>query len=140
VIQLDITPTVLAATGSAANDAVFDGVNLLPFLEGSDRGSPHDTLFWRFGEQMAIRRGEWKLVRWGTNETTLPGERWPKLYRISSDIGESQDLAAEEPAQVAELDAAWQAWNRELPPPRGKSGEQTPRREKNGKNRKRSSA
>jgi arylsulfatase A-like enzyme len=124
VIQLDIAPTVLAAAEVTAPDAAFDGVNLLPFLSGSDRGPPHDTLFWRFGEQMAIRRGEWKLVRWGTNETTLPGEQWPKLFRLSSDIGESRDLAAEEPAKVAELEAAWQAWNRELPPSRGRSGEQ----------------
>jgi arylsulfatase A-like enzyme len=140
VIQLDIAPTVLAAAGVEAGGAAFDGVNLLPHLTGADPAPPHDSLFWRFGEQMAIRRGDWKLVRWGTNETVHTDEHWPKLYRISTDTSESRDLSAEERAKVGELEATWQAWNRELPPPRGKSGEQTPRREKSGKNRKRSAA
>jgi arylsulfatase A-like enzyme len=90
---------------------------------------PHDTLFWRFGEQMAIRRGDWKLVRWGSNEAVDAGETWPKLYDLVSDVGESRDVAARKPERVAELEAAWCAWDATLPRPTGRSGEQRVNRE-----------
>jgi arylsulfatase A-like enzyme len=122
VMQIDIAPTVLAAAGIDATDARFDGVDLLPHLIGRAERPPHDTLFWRFGEQMAIRRGDWKLVRFGPDETIDPDESWPKLFRLSDDIGEARDLASAEPGKVAELEAAWRAWNAELPPPVGRSG------------------
>jgi arylsulfatase A-like enzyme len=122
VMQIDIAPTVLAAAGVDAADARFDGVDLLPHLTGRAAAPPHDTLFWRFGAQMAIRRGDWKLVRFGRDETIDREESWPKLFRLSDDIAETHDLAAAEPAKVAELEASWRAWNAELPPPVGRSG------------------
>src|SRR5579875_2853168 len=65
VIQLDILPTALAAAGvAAAPDWRLDGVNLLPHLAGEASAPPHDNLYWRMGEQTAIRRGDWKLVRY----------------------------------------------------------------------------
>ena len=65
VIQLDILPTALAAAGAAAtDDANIDGVNLLPYLSGENDGEPHEALYWRFGQQMAIRKGDWKLVQY----------------------------------------------------------------------------
>lgn len=133
VIQLDFSPTALAAAGMEANDAKFDGVNLLPHLTGKNSAPPHDTLYWRFGEQMAIRRGEWKLVRYGGNEKIDANETWPKLYRLSDDIGEAKDLSQSEPAKVAELDAAWNAWNKELPSAKGSSGQQPVGGKKKGK-------
>lgn len=133
VIQLDFAPTVLAAAGIDAPGAKFDGVNLLPHLTGKNSAAPHDMLYWRFGEQMAIRGGDWKLVRYGSNERIDPNETWPKLYRLSDDIGEAKDLSQSEPAKVAELDAAWNAWNKELPPPKGASGEQPVGGKKKGK-------
>ena len=123
VIQLDILPTALAAAGvKLGADAKLDGVDLLPYLRGKAEGEPHPTLYWRFGPQMAIRQGDWKLVRYdaavdggksqGDARAALAG---PKLYRLSDDVGESHDLAAEEPAKVEELQKAWDAWNAELP-------------------------
>src|SRR6185369_9768928 len=64
VIQLDIHATALAAAEVTPKpDLKLDGVNLLPFLAGQNAAAPHDALYWRFGEQMAIRSGDWKLVR-----------------------------------------------------------------------------
>jgi len=124
VIQLDVLPTALAAAGIDAAGQELDGVNLLPFLTGQQAGAPHDTLYWRFGQQMAIRRGEWKLVRYGATERIDPEESWPKLYNLAQDIGESRDLAAGQPARVKELEQAWQAWNAQLPKSTGTSGGQ----------------
>ena len=65
VIQLDVLPTVLAAAGvEAQSEWKLDGVNLLPFVKTLIKTPPHDALYWRLGEQFAIRRGDWKLVRY----------------------------------------------------------------------------
>lgn len=118
VIQLDVLPTALAAAGiGVSNDARLDGVNLLPYLTGGESGPPHAELFWRFGEQMAVRRGDWKLVRYGENTKVAPNETWPKLYNLADDIGESRDVAAGHPDIVKELEATWKAWDKGNVPP-----------------------
>jgi arylsulfatase A-like enzyme len=110
MIQLDILPTALAAAGSEIpKDAKLDGVNLLPYLEGKNTGVPHDTLYWRFGQQMAIRRGDWKLVQYDATGR--------KLYNLAEDIGEKNDLMTKQPQKAPELEAAWQKWNTDLAKP-----------------------
>ena len=106
VIQLDILPTSLAAAGIKADGAKFEGVNLLPHLEGKDDKPPHDALFWRFGAQTAVRMGDWKLV-----QARDSGSK--KLFNLKDDIGETKDLSAEQPEKVKALQAAWDAWNKE---------------------------
>ncbi|MBM4001096.1 MAG: sulfatase [Planctomycetes bacterium] len=116
VIQLDLSATALAAAGAAANDKA-DGVDLLPYLDGARTGPPHAALFWRFGRQMAIRAGDFKLVRYDTNADTLTGAASQpvsaaRLYNLANDIGETNDLAAAMPDKVAELQSRWDEWNR----------------------------
>ena len=41
----------------------LSGVNLIPFLGGSETGQPHDVLFWRLNQKTAVRVGDWKLLR-----------------------------------------------------------------------------
>jgi arylsulfatase A-like enzyme len=116
-IQLDLTATALAAAGvKAGRDWRLEGINLLPFLTGEVTGSPHDALYWRFGQQMAIRLGDYKLVRYDSNADTLTGARnqpvtTARLYNLAADIGETQDLAAAMPDKVKELQSRWDAWN-----------------------------
>ncbi|MBI5770349.1 MAG: sulfatase-like hydrolase/transferase [Verrucomicrobia bacterium] len=115
-IQLDLHATALAAAGVAPKpEWKLEGVDLLPYLAGGKSGAPHDTLYWRFGEQMAIRRGDWKLVRYDTNAETNVGRRQPvssaKLYNLAADIHEDRDVAAANPDKVKELQALWDAWN-----------------------------
>ena len=31
-------------------------------LNGTDKGHPHETLYWRIGERQAIRHGNWKMI------------------------------------------------------------------------------
>jgi arylsulfatase A-like enzyme len=110
VIQLDVLPTALAAAGVEAKPGwKLDGVNLLPYLEGKAKGQPHETLYWRFGRQMAVRRGEWKLVKYDATPA--------KLYHLGKDIGEANDLSEKEPERVKELCSAWEAWDATLAKP-----------------------
>jgi arylsulfatase A-like enzyme len=119
VIQLDVLPTALAAAGAEAKpEWKLDGVNLLPYLAGKDAGTPHDALYWRFGEQRAIRQGDWKLVQYDPAVDGDKGKTTPiKLYNLARDIGETDDLVAKEPEKVKELEAAWGKWNAQLVKP-----------------------
>jgi arylsulfatase A-like enzyme len=110
VISLDIHTTALAAAGKEVErDWKLDGVNLLPYLQGKNAQPPHETLYWRFGNQLAVRKGDWKLVRVDGPEL--------QLYNLAKDIGEQNDLAATEPDRVRELKTAWDAWNSQLVSP-----------------------
>jgi arylsulfatase A-like enzyme len=124
VIQLDILPTAVAAAGGEVSPAwKLDGVNLLPYLTGKADGAPHETLYWRFGPQWAIRQGDWKLVQgfdysvtnlFPVYETkTTP----PMLFNLAEDVGETKDLAARHPEKVAALRSAWEKWNAEQAKP-----------------------
>jgi arylsulfatase A-like enzyme len=118
VIQLDIHATALAAAGIEVKpEWHLDGVNLLPFLEGKNTASPHDALYWRFGEQMAVRMGDWKLVKADLSAKEFGDiARKPMLFNLADDIGEKKELAAANPAKVKELKTAWQKWNAGLKP------------------------
>ena len=118
VISLDVLPTALAAAGKEIGPAwKLDGVNLLPYLTGEKSGQPHDTLFWRYGQQIAIRGGDWKLVKappWEILHVEGTGKASPagaQLYNLARDLGEETDLAGQNPAKVKELSAAWDKWN-----------------------------
>ncbi|NBV20685.1 MAG: sulfatase [Proteobacteria bacterium] len=116
-IQLDLNATALAAAGVERKpEWKLDGVDLLPFLTGAKSGPPHEALFWRFGEQMAVRAGDFKLVRYDTTADGVAAGRKAgtsplKLYNLREDIGESKDLAAAQPDKVKELQSLWDTWN-----------------------------
>jgi arylsulfatase A-like enzyme len=123
VIQLDVAATALAVAGVEARpEWKLDGVNLMPWLNEQPSAPPHEALYWRFGKQMAIRSGNYKLVRYDPNaDVQTGGRRQPatdaRLYDLSADIGESKDLAAERPEKVKELQAKWDSWNQANVPP-----------------------
>ena len=115
VIQLDILPTALAAAGiPLPADAAIDGVNLLPYVTGQNDRDPHEALYWRFGPQLALRQGDWKLVKApgggveGDPRDGRANTRDAELYNLHDDIGETQNLAAKHPEKVRELVAAWE--------------------------------
>jgi arylsulfatase A-like enzyme len=121
VIQLDILPTALAAAGVETKaDRKLDGVNLLPYLKGEVTSAPHDVLYWRLGQQMAVRKGDWKLVTYShefageDSSTPLSSVR---LYNLARDIGETDDLAATRPEKAKELKGLWDQWNQSLMEP-----------------------
>jgi len=128
VIQLDVLPTALAAAGLAATpDPALDGVDLLPHLAGRDEKAPHDTLYWRLGGQAAVRRGDWKLVRYDAHAddpSARPGPASPtpplspfRLYNLADDLGETRDRSGDRPEKAKELLAAWEDWDRQLARP-----------------------
>ena len=114
VIQLDLLPTALVAAGvDLPSDANIEGVDLLTYFGGEQSAAPHDALYWRFGQQMAVRQGDWKLVRYDGRVDGAPNTVTDaKLYNLKEDISEERDLIDENPAKAKELQAAWDEWNK----------------------------
>lgn len=122
-LQLDLHATALAAAGiPTPADWKLEGTNLLPLAEGKSNAPPHDALYWRFGNQMAIREGDFKLVRYDPAADNAPGGKRkatpPKLYNLATDPGETTNLASEMPEKAAALQTKWNTWNQQNTPPK----------------------
>ncbi len=106
---LDLFPTICAAAGiKVPSDLNLDGVDLTPFVNGQSTGAPHETLFWSNGPNIAVRQGNWKLVRSYDNT-------W--LFDLDNDIGESRNLANSKPEIVEQLEKAYQTWRSQMSKP-----------------------
>lgn len=135
-VSLDLMDTFLAAAGHV--EVSDDGVSLIPYLDGTDLGTPHDYLFWRSGPNWAVRDQRWKLIRYNRTDFTgkdldrsgrlePPEGGWsndsPKgqltlLYDLTNDPSETVNYAASRPAEVQRLTDAWAKWNtRNAPTP-----------------------
>jgi arylsulfatase A-like enzyme len=109
-ISTDIFATASAVAG--AKGRAVDGVNLLPYLTGQNKSAPHDILFWRYGRSIAVRRGNWKLVR-----QPEAGNTAFQLFDLSRDIAETRNLASEKPELVEELQTALTQLNAQMVEP-----------------------
>ncbi len=102
-ITMDLLPTLLEAAGvKPAPGHEIHGTSILPLLRGEAFVRP-GALHWENQHNSAVLAGDWKLVRrfW---------EQQPHLYRPAEDISEAHDLAAQNPAKVAELVALHAQW------------------------------
>jgi arylsulfatase A-like enzyme len=107
--QIDFLATFAALTGESIPEGCGpDSRNLLPALLGEDRNG-REHLVQQAGA-LSIRKGRWKLIeaargpavnRQVNIETGNLGE--VQLYDLTADPGETRNLAATEPTQVAEL-------------------------------------
>jgi arylsulfatase A-like enzyme len=112
VSSLDILPTALAAAGARSVAAKpLDGVDLVPFITGKVSGDPHEFLFWR-----VLPRQIW-AVRSGDDKVTQQKFSAPRLFDLSKDLAEQNDLTAERPERASELRAAWDKWAATLSQP-----------------------
>jgi len=108
-ITMDLTASILAATGTRVTDDIgLEGVNLFPVIEG--RAQPIErTVFWRsiVGNrlQRAVRRGDWKLVIDGNNTF---------VFDVRADPGERHDLTAKRQDVANELRSALADWERDI--------------------------
>jgi arylsulfatase A-like enzyme len=101
--QLDVLPLLLAASGGKPQQGrILDGRDPLPALTGVAR-SPHERLVFTYRTGSALREGTLKLIR------STPTQPW-ELYDLAADPGETTNLASQRTADVARLDAAYQAW------------------------------
>ncbi len=99
--SFDLLPTFAHLAGGQTDSMALDGTSLHPvFLDR--RPLAERTLYWRIRTHRAARRADWKLVRIGNAA--------PQLFNLRSDIGETRNLAAAEPALTSDLSAGLAAW------------------------------
>ena len=76
-----------------------DSISVLPTLLGKEQ-PPLQNLYWEIHHpfQQAVRTGKWKGIRFGTKAPL-------KLYDLSTDPAEKNDLAAKHPKVVRDVEA-----------------------------------
>jgi arylsulfatase A-like enzyme len=101
----DVFPT-LAKIAEAKVTPGLDGISFLPTLLGKSAfQKEHEYLYWEFhekGGRQAVRMGDWKAVKYNVLENP---EVSLELYDLSKDIGEENNVAANYPKVVAEMES-----------------------------------
>ena len=102
---IDFMATFIELSGATYPEQIGDrqidplqGKSLLPIFRGETR-QPHETLYFHFGTDRALRQGPWKLV-------SAKLGKW-ELYNLDEDRTELHDLSEERPEQVAAMAAQW---------------------------------
>ena len=96
----DFLPTAADLAGADA-PAGIDGISMLPAILGREQKLQHEFLYWEFrtgGFQQAVRWGDWKGIRHGTQQPL-------ELYNLKDDLSENSDVANGHPEVVKKIEA-----------------------------------
>ena len=111
ISHVDIFSTAAAvANAPLPNDRKIDGVNLMPYILGELKGEPHEVIYWRQGYYQGVLAKGWKMM-----VSKRPDKVW--LYHLTEDPTEQNNLAAQHPEKVAELQALLDKHNAEQAEP-----------------------
>jgi arylsulfatase A-like enzyme len=115
--HIDLLPTLCKAAGVAVPaDRIIDGRDALPMATVQAK-SPHEAIFWASANQLAVRKGDWKLVKDGIvfdgtpqGQKPLTGDDALFLSNLRDDPGESRNLRHEHAELVDELETQANKW------------------------------
>ncbi|HYM11594.1 MAG TPA: sulfatase/phosphatase domain-containing protein, partial [Bryobacterales bacterium] len=122
VMTADVLPTICRAAGvKVPSDRTIDGRDMMPVAAGAK--SPHGAVFWANGQQLAVRRDQWKLVINGitydgseNGRKPLQGDDALFLSNLAEDPGESRNLRHQHSELVDELAGLAQQWRQSVEP------------------------
>jgi len=104
-MSMDLLPTALALGGAEqSTTSAFDGKNLTGLLL-EQQLLDERPLFWRYRNEKAVRKQNWKLLI-SAGDTLL--------FNLEEDMYEQEDLADSQPARVEELGKALDEWETEM--------------------------
>ena len=111
---VDLAPTMLEAAGARFRDVVDGrpqipvvGRSIVPTVLSARAPAPRATQFFELWGNRAITSGRWRAVSMHDAGTDFSRDRW-QLFDIQVDPTESTDLAARNPARLAEMQRLWQ--------------------------------
>jgi arylsulfatase A-like enzyme len=100
---IDLLPTVTALAGiSPVGDKPLDGRDLTPLLRGDKIEWAAREIFSTWGPNISIRTQQYRLDNQGA------------LFDMSTDPGQTKNIAGKQPEVAARLKAAVQAWRKEV--------------------------
>jgi len=120
-MTIDVLPTVAKFIGAELPKEKIDGLDIGPMLRGEPGAKcPHGAYYYYYhtNELHALRSGPWKLVlphAYRTMQGQAPGKdgvpgkykqakiEKAQLFNLTSDVGESKDVAAGNPGVVKKL-------------------------------------
>ncbi len=103
-IIMDLLPTIAAAAGAdLPKDRVLDGENLMPVLAGTGHRHGQEFFFFTGQKITGIRSGKWKLKIEPPSKAATAAQDAVLLFDLEQDVGEGNDLAAENPQIATEL-------------------------------------
>lgn len=106
---MDVFPTALHLAGGDPGAYELDGADLFPHLAEEVSLAERD-LFWELGQQLAIRRGDWKLVLNGQLVEGEPAQDPMFLSNLKDDPSERINWKDQQPALVKQLYEAAEGW------------------------------
>jgi arylsulfatase A len=105
-MTMDLYPTFAKLAGAELSyDLPLDGLNLNSLLFMNEK-LPDRMLFWKMDDEIAIRKGPWKLVKIGDQ----PFE----LYNLDQDLVENKNLADEQVEIVENLWDKYLIWEKDV--------------------------
>ena len=119
---IDLFPTFAEIAGAKIPASVkLDGRSLMPVMRDAYAAWPDRYLFTHVGRWERGKAAEAKYAKCRVRNTRYsmvsmgPQKKW-ELYDLQQDPGEKQDVAAQHPAVVAAMDAAYDKWWAEILP------------------------
>ena len=103
----DVLPTVCELAGVTVPEDV-DGKSFLTELTGDGTTEKLDYYYWEFhahNGQQALRLGNWKAIR----KNILQGNMEIELYNLENDIQEQNNVAAQHPGLVKQIEEIFKA-------------------------------
>ncbi len=129
-MTIDLLPTVAQMVGAELPDHPIDGKDIWPLIAGEEGAqSPQEAYYFYYGRELqAIRRGKWKLHfphgyrtmagrKGGTGGIPEPyrqARTGLELYDLSTDVSETNNVAAMHPQVVQQLEALAESMRDEL--------------------------
>ena len=71
---------------------------------------PERTLFWNYGNSLAMRDGPWKWIQPSKNNPAGSDTAGAGLFNLATDPAESNDLARQQQKRFRSMQAAARAW------------------------------
>ncbi|AZI35334.1 arylsulfatase [Caenibius tardaugens NBRC 16725] len=110
---IDITPTILDVTGTPPPTSYLgvpqkpvEGASIAPTFADAKAPSPRSVQYFELQGQRAIWLDGWKAVSAHTKGAAFEADTW-KLYDQRKDFSASTDVAANNPAVLADLERHW---------------------------------
>jgi len=121
VMTADIFPTLCRLTGAELPaDRTLDGKDMWPLVTEAAK-TRHEYVAWAEGPQLAIRKGEWKLVLNGVTHDGNPDGNKPLtgddavfLSNLAKDPGEKVNLRHKHPEITDQLQTLVQQWRKDV--------------------------